>query len=268
MDCLEAIRKRRSVRTFDGRPLGPAEKEKILAYAEAVQNPYELPIAWRMLDAAEHGLSSPVIVGEDTYIGGKMVWGPHAEEAFGFAFERIVLYAQTLGVGTTWMAGTMDRALFEKAMELKQREVMPCVSPLGYPAAKMSLRESLMRKGVGADVRLPFSDLFFEESFEKPLTPETAGALTPLLELVRWAPSAVNKQPWRIVLAGKTAHFYEKKSRIHGERAGWDVQRVDMGIALCHYFCGLEAAGRTPRLVLSDPGLPMPPETQYVASVV
>jgi len=38
---------------------------------------------------------------------------------------------------------------------------MPCVSPLGYPAEKMSLRETLMRKGIQADKRMDFDRLFF-----------------------------------------------------------------------------------------------------------
>ena len=41
---------------------------------------------------------------------------PHGEEAFGYAFEQIVLYAESLGIGTTWIGGTMDRKAFEKAM--------------------------------------------------------------------------------------------------------------------------------------------------------
>ena len=85
---------------------------------------------------------------------------PGEEEAFGYAFEKIVLFVQSLGVGTTWIAGTMDRSGFERAMKLNEDEVMPCVSPLGYEAKKMSLRETMMRKGVKADTRLPFASLF------------------------------------------------------------------------------------------------------------
>ena len=193
MTIMEAIRSRRSVRTFSGEPLHAEEKEKIMAFAETGENPYHLPITWRLLDKKETGLSSPVIVGEDTFIAGTMRREPYAEEAFGYSFERIVLFAETLGVGTTWIAGTMDRSAFEKAVSLAQGDVMPCVSPLGYPAQKMSLRESVMRKGVKADSRFDFSELFFDGSFDRPLWPENAGQLRAALEAVRLAPSAVNK---------------------------------------------------------------------------
>jgi hypothetical protein len=51
-------------------------------------------------------------------------------------------------------------------MAVQPNEVMPVASPVGYPAAKKSIRESLMRKGTRADERLPFEKLFFEGDFD------------------------------------------------------------------------------------------------------
>ena len=42
------------------------------------------------------------------------------EEDFGYSFERFGLYAQSIGIGTVRIGGTMDRAVFERAMVLKQ----------------------------------------------------------------------------------------------------------------------------------------------------
>ena len=96
MTFMELIRSRRSVRTFDGSALKSEDAERILACANAAGNPYGIPIEWRLLSAKKDGLSSPVIVGADTYIAGKMTLEAHAEEAFGYAFEEIVLFAQSL----------------------------------------------------------------------------------------------------------------------------------------------------------------------------
>ena len=263
MNGMELIRHRRSVRTFDGNPLHPEDAEKLLRFAESIETPYDIPVTWKLLSAKADGLSSPVIVGTDTYIAGKLHRQPHAEEAFGYAFEKLVLYAEALGIGTTWIAGTMDRPAFEKAMELKADEVMPCVSPLGYPAKKMSLRETMMRKGVKADFRFDFSELFFDGSFEKPLSENTP--YKDALEMVRWAPSAVNKQPWRVVIDGKQAHFYEKKSKGYVDATGWDLQKVDLGIALYHFAYGLD---ENVRLTVADPGLPAPDGVDYVATLI
>ena len=262
MNGLELVRRRRSVRTFDGNPLRPEDTEKILRFAESIETPYAIPVSWKLLNAKENGLSSPVIVGTDAYVAGKLRRQPHAEEAFGFAFEKLVLYAESLGLGTTWIAGTMDRAAFEKAMELQADEVMPCVSPLGYPAKKMSLREAMMRKGVRANSRKDFSELFFDRSFDRPLQEDVPCG--DALEMVRWAPSAVNRQPWRVVIDGTQAHFYEKKNKGFAD-AGWDLQKVDMGIAMCHFAFGM---GERVRLAIADPGLPRPADTDYIATLI
>ncbi len=265
MSVFETVKKRRSVRTFDGSALRPEDAERIADCARETGNPYGIPVEWRLLDAAEHGLSSPVIVGTDTYIAGKMHRVVHAEEAFGYAFEKIVLFAWELGVGTTWIAGTMNRDAFEKAMDVAEDELMPCVSPLGYPAKKMSLRESVMRKGVRADSRSDFGEVFFDGDFDKPLTREAAGKLADVLETVRLAPSAVNKQPWRIVLCGDKVHFYEKKSRGYRD-GGWDIQKIDMGIAMCHFELAAKEIGIPVTFGISDPGIAAPGDTEYIAS--
>ncbi len=254
------------MRTFDGRALRPEDAQKILAFAAQVENPYDIPITWAVLDAKKNGLSSPVIVGTDTYIAGKMRRIPHAEEAFGYSFEKVVLYAESLGIGTTWIAGTMNRDAFERAMALSEGEVMPCVSPLGYPSKRMSLRESMMRRGVKADSRLDFGELFFDGSFDRPLAAEKAGNLAEAFEAVRLAPSAVNKQPWRLVLQGGAVHFYEKRSKGYVSEDGWDIQKIDMGIALSHFELAAGESGLSVFLKAEDPGLSVPGDTQYVAS--
>lgn len=266
MNTMELIMNRKSVRTYMEEALKPEDLERIRSYMTEIGNPYGLPIEYRILDVKEHGLSSPVIVGADTYIAGKMKRCPHAEEAFGYSFEKLVLYAESLGIGTVWIGGTMDREAFERAMDKADDEVVPCVSPLGYPAKKRSLRESMMRKGIKADSRLPFEELFFDKSFDTPLTPASASELAEALEIVRWSPSAVNKQPWRLLIDGQTVHFYEKRSKGYVDDTGWDMQKIDMGIALCHFEMGIEDRGRKVSFVLEDPGIALPENMEYIAS--
>ncbi len=265
MNMTEIIRSRRSVRTFDGTPLREEDAANILSFAGKVENPFELPIVWKLLNRKNDNLSVPVIAGTDIYIAGKMRRAAHAEEAFGYTFEKVVLFAQSLGVGTTWIAGTMDRKAFERAMCLNENEVMPCISPLGYPAEKMSLRETMMRKGVKADSRLDFEKLFFDGAFDKPLSAENAGDLQHALEMVRLAPSAVNAQPWRVVRCGDCVHFYEKRSRGMASEA-WDIQKIDMGIALCHFELGAIESGLHPVMEVANPGIPGQDGLIYIAS--
>ncbi|MBQ8556007.1 MAG: nitroreductase family protein [Clostridia bacterium] len=264
-DIDALVRGRRSVRTFEEKPVSQQDLEQLRAFMAQIGNPYGLPVAFRLLDAKRQNLTCPVVVGTDLYVGAKMKKAPYLNEAVGYSFELLVLYAQSLGIGTVWIGGTMDRAAFESAMELAEDEAMPCVSPLGYPAKKMSLRETMMRKGVKADDRMAFESLFFRNSFDVPLTKAEAAKLAHPLEMVRLAPSAVNKQPWRVVVTDRAAHFYLKRSRSFGGGT-LDMQKIDMGIALCHFDLAAKEAGLAPRFVQAAPGIVTKDGEEYIAS--
>ena len=265
-NITELVRTRRSVRTFDGRKISEDDLEKLSAFVSGIENPYGIPVKFKLLDAKGQELKCPVVSGTELYVGGKVKRMPHMEEAFGYSFELLVLHAQSLGIGTVWVGGTMDRAAFERAMALEADERMPCMSPLGYPAKKMSIKESLMRKGIRADSRSPFEAMFFDGSFDIPLTPEKAGRLAHPLEMVRWAPSAVNKQPWRVVVRDGAAHFYLKHSKGFVSDAVGDMQKIDMGIALCHFALAAGEKDLDIHFCVSDPSIAGDADTEYIAS--
>ena len=158
----------------------------------------------------------------------------------------------------------MNRDAFEKAMELASDEIMPCASPLGYPAKKMSLREDMMRKAIKADERLPFDELFFDGSFGTPLSKEKAGKWADALEVVRLAPSAVNKQPWRVVACDDAVHFYLKRSKGFNYNEKLDMQMIDIGIALCHFDLAAKESNLNVVFEQNDPKFES--DAEYIAS--
>ena len=87
-------------------------------------------------------------------------------------------------------------------------------------------------------------------------------AVADALKAVQWAPSAVNRQPWRVVRVGDDFHFFEKRDLAGGGRYRWDVQKIDVGIAVCHF---MEMAGGT--LSVADPGIALPEHVEYCATV-
>lgn len=265
-NIAELIRNRRSVRTYDGREISQEHKENLISFMTNIENPYNLPIDFKLLDAKENGLNCPVVSGTDLYVGGKMKRSPFAEEAFGYSFEMLVLYAQSLGIGTVWLGGTMNRPAYEAAMNLDTDEIMPCASALGYESKKMTVRETMMRKAINANERLPFEELFFEGNFATPLTEEKAGKLSHPLEMVRLAPSAVNKQPWRIVVTENAAHFYLKRSKGFSVGTSLDMQKIDMGIALCHFALAAKENDLNIAFSVSDPEITTDSDTEYIAS--
>lgn len=265
----EHIKARRSVRNFDGRPLDEHTKSQLMAYAKDIQNPFGLPVAFNYLEAKRDGLTCPVVSGTELYVGGKIKNVLNANEAFGYTFEEFILYAQSLGLGTVWLGGTMNRDAYEKAMDLAEDEMMPCATPVGYTAKKMSVREIMMRKAIKADERKPFEEIFFDGDFSKALTKEKAGRLAEPLEMVRLAPSAVNKQPWRVVVVGEAAHFYlqrRKGSTNESHEGKLDMQKVDLGIALCHFALTAKEIGLQLEFAQENPGIAMNFEGEYIGT--
>ena len=266
-NLTELIRTRRSVRTYDGRALTAADRQKLEAFATQPDNPFGVPVEIRLLDAKENGLSSAVLAGETLFAAGITPKVPYSDVAFGYVFEQFLLYAWSLGIGSVFIGGTMKRADFEAAFGLKDGERMPCISPLGYPAARRSVKEVMMRKGVKADDRKPRTQLFFDGAWDTPLPDAGDAAETAALEAVRLAPSAVNKQPWRVIRKDGAYHFYEKKDKGYVSDAVGDMQKVDIGIALAHFVLTLRDRGKEPTVTIGDPGLPVPPDAEYIASV-
>lgn len=262
----DVIRQRKSVRTYQEKEIPPQLLEQITQFLKQDTGLFGVPVTFSVLDADKDGLSSPVIVGARTYIAGKYRVQKNAEVSFGYAFEKLILYATSLGLGTVWLAATIDRKAFEKAIGLENEERMPAVTPLGYAAEKRSLRETMMRKGMKSDSRLPFDQLFFQNSFSTPLPEADAGIWKLPLSMVRLAPSATNKQPWRCVVEKDRVHFYEVKTKGYASETTGDIQKVDLGIAMCHFQIGAEEEGVRGTFLQQDPGIPCALGTEYIAT--
>lgn len=267
-DFLNLAQTRRSVRTFDGNRPSAEILNELVKYASGITNPFCSQVRFEFLDAEKNNLSSPVLAGEKCYVSAVLKKGSHADEGYGYSFEKLLIKAHELGLGTVWIGGTMPREKFETASHLEADEAMPCVSPLGVPAKKMSIKESLMRKGVKADSRYDFEKLFFKGDFNTPLTKgEAAGlGLANTLEAVRIAPSAVNKQPWRVVIEGRNAHFYVKHDQGFAN-PDYDLQKIDLGIALFHFESQLISEGRSAEYSTNAPEISVPEQTEYVATI-
>ena len=214
----EMIQKRKSVRTYAGRGLRPKDKSALEKYIQSVSNPFDVPVEFRLLRAKDYKLSSPVIVGEKYYIAAKLSKCKNFEIGYGYSFESMCLYAESLG-------------LVVQVEEITEAE---------------------------------FEKLFFKGTFEIGLTKEDAGIFADALEMTRWAPSAANKQPWRIVVSGDTVHFYEYKT-LKDSPLG-DIQKVDLGIALAHFDLTMQEDGYEGHFIEADPGLELPENVHYIIS--
>jgi nitroreductase len=271
----EIIQKRFSCRTYEEIPIDEGLRRKLEdACAQASRGPFGAPVRFRLVAAtredtdALRGLGTyGVIRGPTGFLLGAVGPGDQNLEDFGYRLEELILLATDLGLGTCWLGGTFTRSGFSAKLGLDEEEAMPAVVSVGYISEKRSLIDRLIREGADAKMRHPWERLFFDEHLDAPLSREAAGPYAVPLEMVRLGPSASNKQPWRIVRSGEEWHFFlERTPGYRGRNRRVfriaDMQRIDMGIAMCHFERTAKEAGlqghwmvEAPSSVLADDGV-------------
>lgn len=270
----ELIRRRFSCRTYDPWPLAAETRARLEAGLSELQaGPFGTPVRLVLLAATEEdrqvlrGLSTyGLIRGAMAFIAGAVERGTRDMEDLGFLMEQAVLLATGLELGTCWLGGTLNRSRFASQIALRENESIPCVVAAGYIAGRRGLIDTLVRRAAGSDHRFNWERLFFDSAWSTPITPEAAGPYALPLEMVRLAPSASNKQPWRVVRKGGKWHFYLRRTPGY-KSTELDLQRVDMGIAFCHWALAAREAELAGQWAIEPPALPLPDErTEYVAT--
>jgi nitroreductase len=277
---IEVIQTRYSCRTYQEIPIAlPVQQQLADFVGTHAVGPMGTRVRLSLVAATEEdrkalkGLSTyGFIKGATGFILGAIPAGEMNQEDFGYVMEHAILYATSLGLGTCWLGGTFAKSRFAAKLELQRDELLPAVTATGYPAAKRRALESLIRQQANADRRLPWKRLFFDSAFGVPLDRDAAGAFTTVLEMVQIGPSASNKQPWRIVKDGELWHLYLQRTPGYAKRNQAlldiaDMQRIDMGIAMCHFALTAEELGLRGRWVAQEPAIEKPDTlTEYIAS--
>lgn len=238
----DIIKNRHSVRTYNSEIIEGELKNKLRKYAAEIKGPFDSKVRLELIDSNGFAEGSGnkigtygIIKGAKTFIAGVTHKEEYNMEQMGYCLERLILYAASFGLGTCWMGGTFKRSQFAELVALKEDELIPAVTPVGHHAEKRAFVDSMMRKLAGSDNRKPWNELFFDGSFDKPLNQENAGHYADALEMVRLAPSASNKQPWRVLKDGNGYHLYLKSAKGYSNALGFNIQKIDMGIAMCHF---------------------------------
>lgn len=244
----EAIGKRRSVRNYLKKSL---ENNLIIKINNLVSNPATGPFGNKprfiFIEKPEARQQEKVRLGTygfidnaGYFIGGCIEKFEFSEVDYGYSLQRIVIELTRLNLGTCWIGGSFKRKDYSKLLKTKENEIIPCIIPVGYQAPKKSMRERLGLVLTNGSLRQDFSNLFFENTFDNPIIFDNSNIYHLALEAVRKAPSAVNKQPWRVLKIENRYHFYLKRDAVVGKTKASDLQKVDMGIALANFKLSLE----------------------------
>ncbi len=191
--------------------------------------------------------------------------GPSSKslEDYGYMLESAILFVTDMKLGTCWLGGSFTRSSFARKISATVEGLVPAVASVGYILKKEQSGVTI-RQLVGGHNRKPWENLFFREKFGVPLSPDDAGPFAGLLEMVRIAPSASNKQPWRIIKDRDSWHFYMQRTRGYGKSFTFrllniaDLQRVDMGIAMCHFEFTARELGLKGRWEIKEPKIEKP----------
>lgn len=284
----ELIERRFSCRTYADQPIAAETQERLRdRMASLGAGPFGTPLRFELVAATEEDRAA--LSGLGTYgfirrasgfIVGAVGHGAKDLEDYGYAMESLLLACTDLDLGTCWLGGTFTRSSFSEKIHASGDEHMPAVASIGYVANPERARKGLLRRVTKAESRLPWERLFFDESFGALLARDRAGRFAQVLDLVRLAPSGSNKQPWRIVKDEEAWHFYLERTPGYGRgpatrllggkgEAFPDIQRIDLGIAICHFDLASREMGEMGMWVVEEPTLAgRPPLTEYVASFV
>ncbi len=231
MSVIQLIKERKSVRSYTGESLTSEHSDKIKDCINQLIVPFGAKARIELIHTQVG--NEPVKLGTYGVISGATSFlaligeeSPISELGAGYIFEQVVLYCTSLGLGTCWLGATFNSKDFLSQIKLENNEKLLIISPVGYKREKKTFLESIMRAGAGSDSRKPFNSLFFKGTFDTPLNETDAGEYQVPLEMVRLAPSASNKQPWRVVMENGKIHFYHRPGRFSIN---------DIGIALCHF---------------------------------
>lgn len=209
MEIMEAIEQRHSVRKYTDKPI---EKEKLDAISKIIAECNK-----------EGNLNIQLVTNEEKAFGGMMsricgfggvknyiamVGKDDAEtaEKLGYYGEKIVLYAQTMGLNTCWAAGAFKKV--KNSFKLQEGEKAVCGIAIGY----------------GAEQGKPHKCKSIEEVSESENPPEwfKRGIESALL-----APTGMNMQNFKFTLEGTNNVRAEKNGGMFGD--------VNVGIAKYHF---------------------------------
>jgi nitroreductase len=154
---------------------------------------------------------------------------PNAQAATGYLGEGVILEATALGLNTCWVGGFYRREGVEKQIDLKEEERILGLTPVGYS------RDESDRVGVSSKPyrRKDLTKLVLSGDVDNQEWIRTA------LEAVRLAPSAGNRQPWRIDIGNDSISISS-----NSERKDFRIsRRLDCGIAMLHLELGALSNG-------------------------
>ncbi len=148
----------------------------------------------------------------------------NVQASTGYIGEGVILEATALGLNTCWVGGFYKREAVLKQIDLKDNEKLLAITPIGYSEEEKDRVGNSTKKHRRKNLNKLI--LSKEENIGK--------WIDSALEVARLAPSAANRQPWRIEISDDSITVSSSS-----KREGSSVsRRLDCGIAMLHLELG------------------------------
>lgn len=223
MTLYDAITIRKTIRSFESAPLEQQVIDGLVDFLSELEAPQE-SIDWDF-DILSYDQISVILEGPPKLLA------PHflllrsqktkgCLQNCGYLGEMAVLWLTAQGIGTCWQGGLNCTNDFP--------DVLPFIAAIGFgrPAEPMrSCAEDFERKPLN---RIAIGDL--------------KGALRPIMEAARLAPSSMGMQPIRLSCVGNRVHIYRKKPMLPMPQLNF-LQCIDAGVVAAHMSAAGDALG-------------------------
>lgn len=230
MNIIDIIKARHAVRTFKEDAL--VTQDQITAIQQKLEettSPFggEIAVKLHHFDLSKETPNTyGSVKGASWYILVGASEAPESLLTLGFRMEQVALKIFELGLGVNFITATFKGSSFVEAANFSPSTPLCVIMPFGVPSEKVRVTEKLTHFFMKSRDRKPFDETFVED--------EKDDYFHEALEMMRLAPSAYNRQPWRAVVDGKSVWFYQIPS--HNSLIG-------VGNGLANFYLTLQYKG-------------------------
>ena len=239
-DLFEMITKRKSIRKYDLAPLEEGTILEIKAFIKELEPLYK-DIKTEISIVSNEGVNVYLPVKSPHYL----VMTSENKEGYltnvGYMLQQMDLFLSSRGIGSCYVGMAQPTKEVKKTFTLEYVIVLAFGKPL----------ESLHRASVSEFKRKPLGEI------------TNIIGMGELLEPVRLAPSATNSQPWYFSVDKNKINIYCFKANFIKAIAYGKMNKIDMGIALCHLSLAAANSGKNLEFVTSNTAQEQCPKGYY-----
>lgn len=216
MNLYNYIFKRKSTRKYDMTPLQEEQLAEIKNFADNLKPLYkDIKVEYFIANATDVRNILPVKAPHYFIISSEKKDGYLIN--VGFMFQQMDLYLSSKGLGSCWLG-------------------------MAKPNKKINTKlEFVIILAFGKAINSPYREL---SEFKRKSLSEISMGIDERLEVARLSPSATNSQNWFFVADNGKIHAYQKRLNLVQALIYDKMNKIDMGIAVCHLYIATEYHGK------------------------